>query len=381
MNGRDRVLAALSPEGTPEIPVVIPYEGILIRDHWGELSRDPWWVREDPDVEVQVAWRRQVAEALGQDWFTLPAARPTALRRRLRLERVPDRVALVDAVTGETTRLDAPQVAGWTAVGGVESVHPTHPPSTVEEVEAAIQPPAPWDAARYRTEGRADLADRLLATCGADLFPIRHVPAPLWLCYGRWGYEGLMAAVATAPDLLHAACRRYLDLALRSVQEAAALGAAGVFIEDCMTDGVGPAAFRASNVTYLRELTAAIRAAGLASIHYFCGNPAGKWEALLDTGADALSLEESKKGFRIDIAEVAERVDGRVALLGNLDAIHFLPQASSADLEAEIARQVAAGHRNGSRFVMSLGSPVTPGTTLECVREYCRLAHRLGAAR
>jgi uroporphyrinogen-III decarboxylase len=47
-------------------------------------------------------------------------------------------------------------------------------------------------------------------------------------------------------------------------------------------------------------------------------------------------------------------------------------------LRAEIARQIAAGRRNGGRFVLSLGSPVTPGTPMERVRRYCDLAHELG---
>ncbi len=377
MNGRERILAALSPEGTPEIPVVIPYEGILIRDHWPQLSRAPWWVREDPDLDVQTAWRLQVIEALEQDGFALPACRPAVERQRMRLEPGVAGPALIDSATGRVTPLVEPRVGGWTATDGVQSVHPVRPPHAPEEVEAAIPFAPPVDAARLRAEGRADLADRLIAATGGALFPLRHVSAPLWSCYDLWGYEGLMAAVAEAPDLVHAACRRYLVRAVASVHESAALGAAGIFVEDCLTDAVSPAAFRALNLAYLRDLTDAIRAEGLRSIHYFCGDPAGKWEALLDSGANALALEESKKGFCIDIAEVADRVAGRMALLGNVDAIHLLPNATPDALAAEVIRQTAAGRRNGSRFVLSLGSPVTPGTSLEQVRQYCRTARRL----
>ena len=116
----------------------------------------------------------------------------------------------------------------------------------------------------------------------------------------------------------------------------------------------------------------------MKSIYYFCGNPRGKLDLLLESGADALALEESKKGFTIDIAEVAEAVQGKCALFGNLDAINLLPHGSEADLRLEINRQIQAGRKNRSRFVMSLGSPVTPGTTPERVRLYCDLVHELG---
>jgi uroporphyrinogen-III decarboxylase len=99
---------------------------------------------------------------------------------------------------------------------------------------------------------------------------------------------------------------------------------------------------------------------------------------ILSTGIDALSLEESKKGFIIDIDEIAEAVAGRCALLGNLDAIHLLPQASEEELRIELVRQAAAGRRNDSRFVFSAGSPITPGTTPQRVRLYCDLAHEIG---
>lgn len=111
---------------------------------------------------------------------------------------------------------------------------------------------------------------------------------------------------------------------------------------------------------------------------YYCGNPNDRLDLLLSVGADALALEESKKGFAIDIDDVVERVQGRCALLGNLDAIHLLEHGSEAALCAEIARQLAAGRRTGRRFVMSIGSPVTPGTPVARVRPYCDLVHELG---
>ncbi len=104
----------------------------------------------------------------------------------------------------------------------------------------------------------------------------------------------------------------------------------------------------------------------MSSVYYYCGNPAGKWDLLLAAGADALSLEESKKGF-------THRHRGRGGASATAAApcwatwtpSRVLQDGSEATLRAEIARQIAAGRRNGSRFIMSLGSPVTPGTPAE----------------
>ena len=63
-----------------------------------------------------------------------------------------------------------------------------------------------------------------------------------------------------------------------------------------------------------------------------------------------------------------------------LDAVGVLQDGNDAELRSEIPRQIEAGRRNGNRFVMSLGSPVTPGTSMARVRSYCDLAHEIGTA-
>jgi len=227
-------------------------------------------------------------------------------------------------------------------------------------------------------DGRADLPERILGDWGGSLYPIGSVVAPLWHGYSMWGFEGLMLQLVDRPDLVRYAVERFTHHAVDQVRSAARFGALGIWIEDCMTDMMSTAHLRSFHLPYLRRITDEIRGQGMHSIHYFCGNPAGKWAVLLDTGADALSLEESKKGFTIDVDDVVDRVDGRMTILGNLDAIELLEHGSRDELRAEIGRQIAAGRRNGSRFIMSLGSPVTPGTPVSRVRAYCDLVHELG---
>jgi uroporphyrinogen-III decarboxylase len=251
---------------------------------------------------------------------------------------------------------------------------------TPDEIDLLIPVSHNFDPANAVADGRDDLANALLAEFGEYLYPICHVGSPLWNTYSLWGFEGMMTMIATQPELVKHACLRFLARAIYTVRAAAALGAAGIWIEECMTDMISPQAFASLCVPFVQLLVQEIRSAGLRSIYYFCGNPAGKWEQLLSVGADALSLEESKKGFMIDIEEVVDQVGGRCAVLGNLDAIYALPNASEKQLQDEIARQIAAGRRNGSRFVMSTGSPITPGTPVEKVRLYCDLVNELGTA-
>lgn len=377
MTGREKIEAAFSEEGSPEIAAVVPYESILIRDHWRQLTDCPWWYSQSPDLEQHMAWRRDVMSRTGLDWTELPSCPPRDEREQFAIEERADGVFVVSRRTGQQRRLEEPRISGWADSAEPQSIHREHPADTFAEVDRLVPLPQPLDPKTYVSSGRADLAARILNDLGG-VFPICHVSSPLWLCYGLWGFEGMMTMIASRPDLVEYACRRYLQWSIAGVHEAAVLGAAGVWIEECMTDMIGPDAFASLCAPFVRELVEAIREVGMKSIYYFCGNPAGKLDILLSTAADAISLEESKKGFSVDIEDVVDRVRGRCVVLGNLDAMRLLPHASEDELRAEISRQLRAGRKNGSRFIMSLGSPVTPETSVERVRLYSDLVHEMG---
>jgi hypothetical protein len=386
MNGRERIEAAFSSQGSPEFGAVICYEGIYYRDHW--VARDPrqritsypWWYAQSPDLEHQKAWLSEAIPSTGQDWMELHGCMPRNYREQRQVVVEPNGVFLLDRLSGEKIELHPPVVSGWEVQEGVDAYtdHRDRLADTSQEIDRLYPPAPPFDPEHYRREGRHELAAWQLDTLGQSLFPIRHVSSPLQDCFNLWGYEGMMLMVAERPDLVHYACQRYLEYSLDAVQEAHLLGAGGIWIEECFTDQISPAAYQELNLPYLRPLVEAIHSKQMHSILYFCGNPKVKLELLVQSGAQALSLEESKKGFTIDIDTLSDFLQGRVVLLGNLDAIHLLPQVNEAELRSEIRRQVAAGRRNGSRFIMSLGSPVTPGTPPQRVRLYCDLTHEMG---
>jgi hypothetical protein len=326
-------------------------------------------------MEHQVSWRGRVAAEIDQDWFELPTGASYVERFYISIEERDGEAFVRDARTGDERPLPPPAIGGWPG-RDIASVHPENPPQTPMEVDLAIGEPVTVD--ETLADGRADLPRRILSDWGAALYPMMHVCAPLWRCYRVWGFEGMMMQIVDQPQLVRYAVESLLEHALHRVRLAARLGAHGIWIEDCMTDMISPELFESLNLPYLRRLTTEIRRLGMQSIYYYCGDPSGKWDLILDSGADAMSLEESKKGFTIDIADVVDHVRGRKTVLGNLDATHLLAGASEEELRAEIARQIEAGRRNRSRFIMSTGSPITPDTPAFRVRLYCDLVHELG---
>ena len=65
MTGREKIEAAFSKEGTPQIAAVMCYEDLYIRDHWDQLTDCPWWYQHVPDLELQMKWRRDVNAKTG----------------------------------------------------------------------------------------------------------------------------------------------------------------------------------------------------------------------------------------------------------------------------------------------------------------------------
>ncbi|MHB1357731.1 MAG: uroporphyrinogen decarboxylase family protein [Anaerolineae bacterium] len=372
--GRERLQAALSPDGTAEIPAVICYEGIFYRDHWKRITSYPWWYAMDTDLDRQVLWHRDAMTSIGQDWFYLPTTARREDREHVRIVVRPDGVYRCDTRNHHEEKLEEPPVGG-------ELIYVPAPGTLIEtreELERLIRIPPDYEASLMQKDGRKDLADRLLAGAGVELCPIVHVSSPLWSCAMIWGFEGLMLMLVDHPALVKYACERFAVLCERRVAEAALLGAEVIWIEECYTDMVRVQDFREINVPYMTRMVQAIRAAGMKSVYYYCGNPARKLDLILSVGADAISLEEGKKDFEIDIEDIVEVVQGRCTVLGNLDATSFLPDCSEDELRVEVARQIAAGRRNNSRFIMSMGSPVTPTTSVQKVRLYCDLVHELG---
>jgi sugar phosphate isomerase/epimerase len=428
--------AAFSRVGAAELPVVICYESVFIRDHWAQLTSCPWWYQQSPDVGHQERWMREVASHIGQDWVQLFPFCTAEERADLPIEERADGVYRINPATGEACKLTPPQVSGWRAEEQVESVHTEQLPESFDEVDrllvrrygegilgdqggghnpTALTPSPRPSGERGGVKGTEsgtpiallspalsslgggeggtscqhqvaaiggatrELASQVVKIVGRELYPCRHISGPFWNTYGLWGFEGMMMLAGTRPDLVKHACDRILARTLAEIREYASPGTAGIWIEECLTDVLSPAAFAELNQPYIRRLVEEIRGCGMNSIYYFTGNPAGKWDLLLSVGADALSFEESKKNFRVDIEEVAERLAGKCALLGNLDAMNLLQNGSESELRDELKRQIQAGRKNKSRFIMSLGSPVTPETPVEWVRLYCDLAHEFGA--
>lgn len=376
IKARDRFTGAFAPAGTAGTGAVVCYVGIFTRDHWLSLAGSPWLKAQSCFVEKEVAWAGNVVAKTGLDWLQVGQCPSRAERAGQVFEQRGDALWLLDAVTGKETPVPSSASAGADA-SCAASKHSSLDdlPGSEDDVDALVPLCEKFDRARFLEEGRHEAAvairSRLdVATCG-------NISSPVWSLYGLLGYEGMMVLPLKHEQLAIYAAKRILWNTKQRISMISALGADAVWIEECLTDQISPEIFRRVNVPILKKCISEIHALGMKSIYYYCGNPWDRMDAILETGADALHFEEGKKGFHINIEDVAARVDGRCVLFGNLDSIAVLQNGSEAALRLEIQRQLRAGARNGRRFVMSTGSPVTPNTPVERIRLYTDIVGEL----
>jgi uroporphyrinogen-III decarboxylase len=108
---------------------------------------------------------------------------------------------------------------------------------------------------------------------------------------------------------------------------------------------------------------------------YFSGNPMPLLSYLKELPFTAVSFEEDRKNYGIDLGEIRRVLGPDRVLLGNVNA-SFLEKASEPEILEEVKRQIHLAGRRGN-FIVSTGSPVTPGTSLERLRFFLQSTQRL----
>lgn len=370
MRGKERLVKAMENGLSGGFPVVIPYIGIFLRDHWEEVTKEPWWVTSSLDLPALLRVQASLMEKLDIDWVECGLCPPRRWRESHRIEARGNRVLLKDLITGVEEAMIRPRVGGekaaWVDRVLVRSKEDVDELLRVRGYDEMID------------DGSLDYAIAMAETFGSERFLVAHIPAPLWGAYHYMGIKGTLLNILRNPSLIEYLVERLTLNALETLRTYMEVGIDGIWIEDCLCSAgeISLPHFERFALPYVKRLISEVRRLKMKSIYYFCGDVRDRLGKIVEARPDAISLEESKKGFRIDIARVDELVKGRACLFGNLDAINLLSKGSRRELEDEVKRQIDIGRRSG-KFVVSLGSPVTPGTSLQRVRDYVEIARHL----
>lgn len=228
------------------------------------------------------------------------------------------------------------------------------------------------------SRGDLDLPRQIVADYGDDYFLSTILDTPFSDAYDLLGFQGLMLIQYDQPALLHHLLRRKLAQTREVMDAWAKVGVHGVYVEEVFTgaDILSPRSYDEFVFAYNQPYFCHMRGLGLYPIHYVCGDVIPRLERILALDIAAVAVEESKKAFRIEIEDVVDRVQGRVAVLGNVDTIRFGLHGTMAEMEAEVRRQAEIGAR-ARGFVVSTGSPFPLDTNPRLIDTLVATAHSM----
>jgi hypothetical protein len=242
-----------------------------------------------------------------------------------------------------------------------------------EQVDARLSLPDPQ---AMLERGDFDLPRQVVADYGDSTFITTILDTPFSDAYSLLGFQGLMLIQHDQPKLFHYLLGRRLERTKRYMEAWAAVGIHGVYVEEVFTgaDILSPRAYDEWVFAYNQPYFQHMSGLGLLPIHYVCGDVVPRLERIVQLDIAAVAVEESKKKFVIEIEEVVRQVAGRVAVLGNIDAVRYGPDATLEEMAAEAKRQVRIG-QGAKGFLLSTGSPFPLDTNPRLIDTMIATAH------
>jgi len=221
--------------------------------------------------------------------------------------------------------------------------------------------------------GYTDHIPPLVNIYGDAVFTAVHIPSAVCEIFdpntGYLGFENGLTAMVEHPEGMKRLLVKCYEAQLEWAKAYAKAGAHGYIISESYlsADIAGPERYP----EFMKDIHAAyfgeIARYGLTPMCMFWGDVNPHIAEYADIGINGLLVEESKKGFRIDVRSIWEKIGRRVCVFGNLDTITLLRKGNPERIRAEVERQASG---LGAGFVTANGSPVAPGTPEINVRAF-----------
>lgn len=394
----DAVTRVLNGRSADFVPVAPCYEMLgPLQFHRMELQWRKWWERLERagtemlpvsyqdylDLELEVADTILGGPYARPAWYSLPR---NATREQIEGSAVvrrgedlfwlssdgqaswmpPNRVAQQEAMVAERSM---PWADLWDRAGSNAAAirraadRPLHHLLPVPE-------PRPEQAEAVAASGCYQLAQGLAERYRDQLPLYTNGVSPYNTLEGLFGFQDMMYALVESPGLVHRILENRSPGPAARLQAERKLGISLMFVEECMAsaDIISPRMYQEFCFPYTKQALELYEGMGFRTVLYFSGNLMPFLSYLRELPFTALAFEENRKDYGIDLAEVRRALGPDRVVFGNVDAM-FLEKASDRQVLAEVRRQIeVAGPAN---FVLSVGSPFTPGTSLERVRLFC----------
>jgi hypothetical protein len=330
-------------------------------------ARDQVVLSHATDIEMWIAAWRDAYELLPDrpDWTTITVHTPRAQVDGARLVRREEGWYRLPPGGGVAVPL-------WENVHSQDVWHrrPLHSRQEIEECVPVVS------AEELLADGRFDLPRRKIAELDREYFTMTYLSPPFATLYDVVGFAGMMTMPLENPDLTEALLQQLYRRDVEWARACASAGFDGILLENCLVsaDLISPQLFETFVYPWDCRFVEVLKGLGLRVVHYFCGDVMPRLPLLREMDVGCLAVEESKKGFEIDIGQVVAAVGDRMCVAGNVDAMQ-MPGWSEEELDVEISRQVQDAE-GALGFVISTGSPFPSDAPLHTLIDFMTAGRR-----
>lgn len=193
------------------------------------------------------------------------------------------------------------------------------------------------------------------------------------------GMENLMIKMFDDPEFVHEIAKLTFEYNVQMLDLLVEAGLDVLIIEDDIADKnfplIAPDQFREFINPYNRRLVEMGHERGLKVIRHSDGNLWPLLDTLLDTGYDGLNPLEPQAGM--DLKRVKEYCGDRLCLLGNIDCVDLLPNGTTAEVEASVKQAIDDAGQGGGLVICSSNS-LHPGVKPENCAAMFAAVHKHG---
>jgi uroporphyrinogen decarboxylase-like protein len=390
MNGKERVFAALRRQPSDVVPVTPCFPNIFLRQpEWAaytkayraRIGKDAEYrVRPEEDNQIILESKLKSLEAWQEmpDWIGVTRSPTREIQERSVIRERDGDLFLFD--TDKQTELNLSNLVRGDSNELMQER--TDDLSAMRELSHdEIDERVPIISCNDLLRSGAFLVPKMMMDrFRNDYFMHAVISTPYTSAKYVTGLVKMMYMLREEKAELHYIVDRCYQAALELTKAWAALGVYGIYFQETLSaaDFIAPQDYDEFVYPTTKELVKECKALGMHAMLYMAGNSVPRVPQLAEMGLDALAVEESRKNFKVNIAQVRAQAGDGLALFGNIDAYGIMEVGSDEVLDAEISRQIREGSTRDGAFLMSTGSPITPDTSSARVKRFIQRTREFG---
>ncbi len=246
---------------------------------------------------------------------------------------------------------------------------PIKSPDDLKKIEGMVPEPADFIMLQY-----------LVSKLGTDVAHFFTIPGPFRFTWQlRGAMEKLLLDYMREPDFALAMHRITTDYCLAALKGAADSGANVVALEGDLAFNtntlISPDQYRHFLKPFHKEIVDTAHECGMKIVKHSDGNLWPIMDDLLDVGFDGVHPIQPQS---MDIGEVKERLQGRSAVVGNIDCSFLLPFGTEQEVEETVHKTIQTAAPGGG-YIISSSNSIHPGVKPENYIAMVKAARKYGA--